>query len=188
VWARWCRIEEEAKDDNKLRTDKKQTLTKLLRQNWVKEESGSSVLWYNHKGNVKDGFQEWLTGAQPHEMHHVLASLIQDIRTDLLVAEATSAVSRLVCKSGLPPAARQMEWLRNNYFLFSLISKNGIQMEAEASNVNLKSRAQTGTQAKKSGSESVLNNQILLWTIANWAHHQDIISLWQLTIKNKLEE
>ena len=92
--------------------------------------------------------------------------------------------------SSLPPTAKRMEWLRNNYFLLSLISKKGIQMEAEgeAGNVGHKSRAQTGTKANKSGSESVQTNQILLWTIASWAHYQDDISLWQLPIKNKLEE
>lgn len=92
--------------------------------------------------------------------------------------------------SSLPPTAKQMEWRRNNYFLLSLISKKGIQMEGEgkAGNVSLKSRAQTGIQANKSGSESVQTNQIRLWTIASLAHYQDGISLWRLPINNKLEE
>ena len=92
--------------------------------------------------------------------------------------------------SSLPPTAKRMEWLRNNYFLLSLISKKGIQMEAEgeAGNVGLESRAQTGTKANKSASESIQTNQIVLWTIASWAHYQDGISLWRLPIKNKLEE
>lgn len=90
--------------------------------------------------------------------------------------------------SSLPPTAKWMEWLKNNYFLLSLISKKGIQMEAEAGNVGLKSRAQTGTKASKSGSHSVQPNQILLWTIASWGHYQDGISLWWLLIRSKLEK
>lgn len=91
--------------------------------------------------------------------------------------------------SSLPPTAKRMEWLRNNYFLLSLISKKGIRMEAEgeAGNVGPESRAQRGTEANKSGFESVQTNQIVLWTIASWAHYQDGISLWRLPIKNKLE-
>lgn len=60
-----------------------------------------------------------------------------------------------------------------------------MEAEGEAGNVGLKSRAQTGTEANKSGSET---NQILLWTIASWGHYRDGISLWRLPIKNKLEE
>lgn len=130
-------------------------------------------------------------GSAPWDV--VLASWILDIHTllcstDHLCSETISLQKWFA--SSLLPTAKQMEWLRNNYFLLSLISKNVIQMEAEgkAGNVGLKSRAQTGIRANKSGSESVQTNQILLWTIASWAHYQDGISLWRLPIKNKLEE
>lgn len=53
-----------------------------------------------------------MTGALPHEIHVVLASCIQDIHKHLFVAGATSAVSRLVCTSGLPPVCLPLpsEW------------------------------------------------------------------------------
>lgn len=130
----------------------------------------------------------------PHEMHVALASCILDVHTHLFCSTGHLCSEPISLQkwfaSSLPPTAKQMEWLRNNYFLLSLISKKGTQMEAErkARNVGFKSRAQPGIQANKSGSERVQTNQILLWTIASWAHYQDGIWLWWLPIKNKLEE
>lgn len=53
--------------------------------------------------------------------------------------------------SSPPPTAKKMEGLRNNYFLLSLISKKECRGRGSG---GLSSRAQTGMQANKSGSES----------------------------------
>lgn len=82
-----------------------------------------------------------------------------------------------------PPSAREMEWVRNNYFLLSLISKSGMQMETEEMAAGAWSQGRRqATLANQSGSVGAQTNQILLWIIAAWAYYRDATSLWWLTI------
>lgn len=82
-----------------------------------------------------------------------------------------------------PPSAREMEWVRNNYFLLSLISKSGMQMETEETAAGAWSQGRRqATLANQSGSVGAQTNQILLWIIAAWAYYRDTTSLWWLTI------
>lgn len=82
-----------------------------------------------------------------------------------------------------PPSAREMEWVRNNYFLLSLISKSGMQMETEEMAAGAWSQGRRQAMlANQSGSVGAQTNQILLWIIAAWAYYRDTTSLWWLTI------
>lgn len=89
----------------------------------------SRYAWAEQRGKL----QAWEVYGKPGRVERAAANL------------CPRPISQQMCPAASrPPSAREMEWLRNNYFLLSLISKSGMQMETEETAAGAWSQGQTG--------------------------------------------